>query len=112
MERTRRRTVPLRGLPSLNQLSACTSSSKSRTEAIFSAPPKAGGILWKSGNASWPDDAEQNKSVTSTTDREKRGRDGGTMLGVETTRQNSVPSRMGKERPDFNTSPYYSMGGA
>src|SRR2546429_2216208 len=52
MSRTRLRTMPC-AFPSLSQVSARTHSSKSRIEAIFSSPPKAVCILWKSCSPSW-----------------------------------------------------------
>src|SRR5258708_39361910 len=93
IQRVRLRPSPM-DLPSLCHACARTLSSKSRTEAIFSAPPKAVCILRKSCNASWPDDAEQHKSVNRATETERCGRDGDTILGVDTTRQDSVPSKM------------------
>ena len=47
IQRVRLSSSPL-GLPSLFQLCACTSSSKSRTAAILSEPPKASCILCRS----------------------------------------------------------------
>jgi len=89
----RLRTFPS-GPPSLYHVSARTLSSKSQTEAIFSAPPRAVCILRKSCNASWPDDAEQNKNVNRATQTERCGRDGENILAMDTTRQDSVPSKM------------------
>src|ERR1700683_4251495 len=104
IHRVRLRTSPI-DLPSLCHACARTLSSKSRTEAILSAPPTASCILWKSRNASWPDDAEQNNSANRATEAEKRGRDGDAMLAMDTTRQYSVPSKISKHLLHFHSQP-------
>src|ERR1700728_751777 len=81
IQRVRLRTSPM-ATPSLCHACARTLSSKSRTEAIFSAPPKAVCILWKSCNASWPDDEAQNKSIDRATEAEKRGWERETTFGL------------------------------
>jgi len=106
IHRVRLRTSPI-DLPSLCHACARTLSSKSRTEAILSAPPTASCILWKSCNASWPGDEEQNNSANRATKTEKRGRDGDAMLGMDTTRQYSVPRKMSKHLLHFQSLPMF-----
>src|SRR5437016_9213714 len=63
---------------------------------ISSLPPKAICILWKSFIPSWPDDEEQNKSINRATETERCGRDGDTLLAMDTSYQDSVPIKMRK----------------
>ncbi len=104
IHRVRLRTSPM-DLPSLCHACARTLSSKSRTEAIFSAPPKAVCILWKSCNASWPDDREESKSVNRATETERCGRGGDTMVAMDTIRQDLVPSKVSKYLLHFHNLP-------
>src|SRR5438309_223609 len=77
---------------------------------ILSLPPNAICILWKSLIPSWPDDAEQNKSVIRATETERCGRDGDTLLAMDTTPQDSVPRKMWKPLFHFRNLPMLFSG--